>query len=170
MPAARALRPAPRSTEATASPTSSSTRPKRRSTCGCSKSLRRVTIVVTCRVTSPFCPKPQISLWHHSGWVAKKAGALAFSFTWVFHRRAATAPIPVGALDQRDRAVEPPGDLERHAAAADKGVAAALELLDRGCDGGGHPLEQARGARGRRAEAPWWWPRPPVAGESPASS
>ena len=138
---------------------------------GCSKSLRSVTIVITCRVTSPFWPNPQISLWHHSGWAAKNAGALAFSFTWVFHRRAATAPMPVGALDERDRPTEPLGDLERQAAAVERGCRGASPAARRAASiAGRHAMQEAEALAGRRAGARSWRQRRLAAGESLARS
>ena len=51
------------------------------------------TTVKSWRVTSPCWPQPWISLWQSSGEALAKAGALAFSLIWVFHREAAVAPM-----------------------------------------------------------------------------
>ena len=90
-------RPVPGGTSTTSATTSSrisATSANRRATLGCSPSWRRVTRVRTWRVTSPSWPHPATSLWQSSGWTAQKAGALAFSLTWVFQRWAATAGRP----------------------------------------------------------------------------
>ena len=60
-------------------------------------------------------PHPAISLWHSSGCADHMAGALAFSFTWVFQRDAATEGEPLGAVHEGDRPADPAGDLRSRA-------------------------------------------------------
>ena len=60
-------------------------------------------------MASPFWPQPATSLWQSSGWTFQKAGDLALSLIWHFHRRAAAAPRSCELWIERDGPADPAG-------------------------------------------------------------
>ena len=112
--------------------------------CGCSNSWRRLTTRKTWRVTSPFWPQPQISLWHSSGMLVGEGRTLAFSLNCVFHRRGGHRADAAAAVDDRHRGGRSGGPARVGRVVVGRQlVAPAAQLLDRRGDPRRRAGEQA---------------------------